>query len=141
MKRPPLGGGERLDLSNQDGHWLPHRDRKPTQVDVRHQPDLPARQFQYGALLIGEYDRTNPAAERKARAGRGVDPRNVRRNSDVTDAPIQHGPRSAEQQTIIYAADRERIVTAVEREHAVAGRPTDDPAALVDDRELIQWTV
>jgi hypothetical protein len=102
---------------------LPHRDRKPAQVGVRHQPDLPARQFQYSALLIGEYDGANPAAERKARAGRGVDPRNVRRNMDITDAPIQDGPRSAEQQAVIYAADGERIAAAVEAERAVAGRP------------------
>jgi hypothetical protein len=36
-----------------------HRDRKPAQVGVRHWPDLPARELQNGALLIGEHNRAD----------------------------------------------------------------------------------
>src|SRR5262249_22615944 len=89
-----------------NGNPLPHRDRKPTQAGVRHQPDLSARQLQHRALLIGEYDSANSAAERKASAGRGIDARNVRWNVDVVNAPEQHSPRSAEQEPVIDAADR-----------------------------------
>jgi hypothetical protein len=31
--------------------------RKPAQIQVRQQPDLPAGQFQHGALLVCQHDR------------------------------------------------------------------------------------
>jgi hypothetical protein len=111
---------------------LPHRDGKPAQVGVSHQPDLPAREFQNGTFLVGKHNRADAAAERKARAGCAVDAGNVRRALDVTHPAVEHGPRSAEQQAVVYASDRERIAAAMEVQRAVAGRAADDPAALVD---------
>src|SRR5262249_16285837 len=79
------------------------------------------------------HNRADAAAERKARAGCAVDASNVRRALDVTHPAVEHGPRSAEQQAVVYASDRERITAAMEVQRAVASRPGDGPAARVDD--------
>src|SRR5262249_31759093 len=71
-------------------------------------------------------------AERKTRAGCAVDTGNIRRPPDVTNAAPQHGPRSAEQEPVVYPSNRERIEAAMKVEHAVASRAADYPAALVD---------
>src|SRR6188472_860939 len=112
---------------------LPHRDRKSAQVGIRHQPDLPARELENGALLVGEHDRADAADDGKACASGGVDAGNVRWTLDVAHPALQHRPRTAEHQAVVDAADRKRIAAAVEAERAMAGRAADDPAALEDD--------
>ena len=48
-KQPPL--------STKDASTLLQRDREAAEVDIRQQPDLPPRQLQHGALLVGEHNR------------------------------------------------------------------------------------
>ena len=60
---------------------LPHRDREPAQVRVRHQADLAAGQFQHRALLVGEHDGAGAAADGEAGTGRAVDARDVARRA------------------------------------------------------------
>src|SRR5262249_4461020 len=114
------------------GSPLPHRDGKPAQISVSHQPDLPARELQNGTFLVDEYNAADANAERKTGAGCAVDTGDIRRPPDVTNAAPQHGPRSAEQEPVVYPSNREPIAAAVKVEHAVASRAADDPAALVD---------
>ena len=40
-------------------------------------PDLPAGELHNGTILVGEHDRADTAAERKPRAGGGIDALNV----------------------------------------------------------------
>ena len=49
-------------LHQAPGPILIYRDRYPAQVGVRHQPHLPARELQNGAILVGEHDRADTAA-------------------------------------------------------------------------------
>src|SRR6185437_762991 len=49
-----------------------------------------------------------------------------------TDAAPQHGPRSAEQEPVVYPSNIEPIAAAMKVERAVASRAPDEPAALVD---------
>src|SRR5215831_12631416 len=114
------------------GPQLSHRYGKPAQIGVSHQPDLPAREFQNGTFLVDKYNAADANAERKTRPGCAVDTGNIRRPPDVTNAAPQHGPRSAEQEPVVYPSNRERIEAAMKVEHAVASRAADDPAALVD---------
>src|SRR5262249_59968733 len=107
--------------------WLPHRDGQAAQIGVSHQPDLPAREFQNSTFLVDKYNAADANAERKTRAGCAVDTGNIRRPPDVTNAAPQHGPRSAEQEPVVYPSNRERIEAAMKVEHAVASRAADDP--------------
>jgi hypothetical protein len=58
---------------------------QPAQVRVRQQPDLFAAQFQDGAILVGQHDRARASPDRKARACRTIDARNIRRPPDLGD--------------------------------------------------------
>jgi hypothetical protein len=54
-----------------------YRERQPAQVEVHHQPGLPARELQNGTLLVGEHDRADTADDRKPRAGGTIHAFNV----------------------------------------------------------------
>ncbi len=54
-----------------------------------------------GGARAAEHLRGRAAADRKARAGRAVDPGNVRWVVDVADAPAQHRLRPTEHQAVI----------------------------------------
>ena len=111
---------------------LLHRDGEAAEVGVRHQPDLPALELQHSALLIGEHDGACAAAEGQPRARRAIDAGHVGGAADILHPAAQHGLRSAEHETIVDAADRERINSAAEGEGAVAPRSADNPAGFVD---------
>src|SRR5262249_46734429 len=123
-----------ITLFSVNTRWLPHRDGQAAQIGVGHQPDLPARELQNGSLLVDECNAADANAERKTRAGCAVDTGNIRRPPDVTDPAQQHGPRSAEQEPVVYPSNIELIAAAVKVERAVASRAPDDPAALVDHK-------
>ena len=93
------------------------RYRKPAQIRVCQQPDLAAAQFQHGALLVGQQDRACASPDRKTRACRTVDARNVRRPPDVAHPSAQHSLRAAEDEAVVQPASRERVAPAVEVLH------------------------
>src|ERR1700722_406312 len=55
------------------GFPLFQRNRQPTQIHIRHQPDLASRQFQHRALLLVQHARARATADREARARRAID--------------------------------------------------------------------
>jgi hypothetical protein len=52
---------------------LLQRNHQPAQIRIRHQPDLPATQFEHRALLVGQHDRARAAADGEAGARGAVD--------------------------------------------------------------------
>jgi hypothetical protein len=70
---------------------LPHRNREPAQIGIRHQSHLVPGQFQHGALLVGQHDGPRAVAERQPGTGGAVDAGDVGRAVDVADAAAQHG--------------------------------------------------
>src|SRR4051812_46622909 len=96
------------------------RDREPAQVGVDHQPGLPAAQLQYRALLVGQDDRPDAAADRGPGAARAIDAGDIGRPVDIADHPRQISLRGAEHEAKVQPADRQRIAPAVERQRAAA---------------------
>src|SRR5262245_47379375 len=97
-----------------------HRDREPAEIGVRHQPDLPARELENGALLVGEHDRPDAGTHREAYAGRSINAGNVGGALDVFHPPAKDSLRAAEHEAVVEAADPERIAAAAEIERAAA---------------------
>src|ERR1700741_5179385 len=112
---------------------LPHRDREPAQIGVRHQPHLLPRQLQHSALLVGQHDRACPRTDREPCARRAVDAGDVGGVVDVADAAPQDGLGAAEDEAVVEPAGRERVGVAAEMQHTMATGTADDPSRLVDD--------
>ena len=64
---------------------LPQRNHQPVEVGGDDQSRLATRQPQHRAVLVGQHDRACAGADRDARAGRAIDPINIRWPSDVAD--------------------------------------------------------
>ena len=111
---------------------LLQRNRQPAQIHIRHQPDLPATQFEHRALLVGQHDRARAAADGEAGARGAVDAGDVGRPFDIADPAAQHRLRSAEHEAVVEAAGGQSVTPAAEVQRAAAARAADDPSRLVD---------
>src|SRR5579859_2371368 len=131
-----MGPGVRRDDGKyQTAYALSQADRQPAQIRIRHQAELMPCQFERDAPGVGEQDAAHAAADHDAGAARRIGARDIRRPPDVADAAAQHRARSTEHETIIDAANRERITATMEIQYAAAAVAADDPSGL-DDREL-----
>src|SRR3954451_5560587 len=101
---------------------LPQRDDQPVEVGGDDQSGLAARQRKHRAVLVGQHDRARAPSNRGARAGRAIDPIEVRWRSDVADSAGEIRRRGAKSKTIAQPADREWKPPAVEYERAAAPR-------------------
>src|SRR6185437_1891951 len=111
---------------------LLQRQREPAQIEADDEPLLLAGQREHRAALVGEHDGLRATHRGSPRAGLRIDSFHIGRPADVGHAAAEARLRRAEGKAIAQAADRQRIIMAVEVQHAAAGRTADHKARLKD---------
>src|SRR5215471_5543023 len=83
-------------------------------------------------MLIGEHNSLRAPPGGRTDVPGGVDAGDVRGVADITHSATKECLRGAEGESVANAADPDRILPAVEEEHARTARATDDKARLDD---------
>src|SRR3984885_12954607 len=102
------------------GKKLPHRNAQSAQIEIDLQSDLLAGQREDGALLVAQRDELRAGAHCAAGTDRAIDAGDVGRAADIADGAVEVGLRRPEHEARAQAADRDRIVLAMERQRAAA---------------------
>ena len=108
------------------------RDHHAAEVEREHEADLPTAEAQHHAICVRKLSRRPAAGDREAGADRRVDAVDVSRGAQMRSGADQVRARSADRRAGADAADRERVLPALERQDAAPAGGAENKARAQD---------